>query len=86
MDNSKVIELLKNESVDVVFTKVNGEERIMRCTLQEAHLPPITVTDASKAKKPNDTALTVFDMHLKAWRSFRWANLISVNDEPYVNG
>ena len=35
---------LEGEIATVKFTKVNGEERVMRCTLQESHLPKATKT------------------------------------------
>lgn len=58
---------------EVSFEKVNGEVRIMSCTLQnriltEAVMPEKT-TD--RIKKPNDTVLSVWDVNAEGWRSFR---------------
>ena len=35
-----LVEMLKNQSLVVHFTKLNGDKRVMTCTLQEDMLPP----------------------------------------------
>lgn len=54
----------------VVFTKVNGDVREMRCTLVPEHIS----LDESKSKEPTrqqpEGVVTVWDLDKKAWRSF----------------
>lgn len=65
---------------EVSFTKVNGDTRIMECTLKHDLLPvadmPKKKTD--RVKKPNDKVLSVWDVNAKGWRSFRVENVFDV--------
>lgn len=65
----------------VTFTKQNGDERIMRCTLQESVLPPQTELEESIQKKGPTDSLAVWDLEKNAWRSFRYDSVISVQFE-----
>lgn len=70
--------LHESKSVCVVFTKTDGTERKMQCTLNEAGIP--------KEKQPKETtssttvgaAQRVFDVDKQEWRSFRWDSIKSV--------
>lgn len=63
----------------ITFVKVNGEERVMKCTLQEQFLPTqVDLEEAIQKKKPNDETMSVWDLEARAWRSFRVENLMSV--------
>ena len=84
MEKSKVIELLKNETVDLEFVKKDGSIRLMTCTLREDKLPKQIDLEESINKKSNDSSLAVFDLVNQGWRSFIWANLKSVNGVPYT--
>lgn len=65
----------------VTFTKQNGEERVMRCTLQDSILPKqVDLEEAVQKKGPTDS-LAVWDMDKNAWRSFRYDSVISVTFE-----
>ncbi len=68
--------LLKSHICEVTFTKVNGEERTMQCTLKEDLLPKLQ-TDKSNgvSKKRSDGTLSVWDVDRGEWRSFRIANV-----------
>jgi hypothetical protein len=63
-----LIGLLKERNVEIIFTKKDGTERLINCTLKEGVVP---VVETSGRKKSED-ALPVFDVDLKEWRSFRW--------------
>ncbi len=65
----------------VTFTKQNGDERIMRCTLQESVLPTQTDLEESIQKKGPTDSLAVWDLEKNAWRSFRYDSVISVKFE-----
>jgi len=81
MENSKVIELLKEEVVDIEFTKKDGTRRIMTCTLMPEKLPKqIDVEEVAL----NTESLAVFDLINQGWRSFRWDSLEKVNGESFV--
>ena len=71
-----------SEDVLVTFTKKDGSERVMRCTLAESRIPSdhAPKTDGS-AKKKNDDALAVYDVEKSGWRSFRWDSLTGVDVE-----
>lgn len=71
--------LHESKSVCVVFTKADGTERTMQCTLNEGRIPtdkqPKTKEDHSKTVGP---AQRVFDTEKQEWRSFRWDSVKSV--------
>lgn len=80
MERSDIVQLLKNETVDIEFTKKDGTVRLMTCTLKEDRLPAqIDLEEAVQKKKVNPDILAVFDVFNQGWRSFRWDSLISVN-------
>lgn len=75
---------LHETDLTVVFTKKDGTQREMLCTLSEAKIPedkrPKHV-EPEEGKKPrvlsNDVA-RVFDLDKREWRSFRWDSIIKV--------
>ena len=80
-EQTKTIELLKNNVCQVTFTKVNGEQRVMPCTLKAELLPEQAIkenTEPKTARKKSEDTLSVFVTDIKQWRSFKWENLISV--------
>ena len=68
--------MLQVTDVTVTFTRKDGTERIMKCTLQPESLPKVEVTEDKKTRKVNQDTIAVFDVEAKAWRSF---TLKSVN-------
>jgi esterase/lipase superfamily enzyme len=71
-----MIDALRTGICVVTFTKKNGEERVMSCTLNEEFLPEqIDLEEAVQKKVPNLAALAVWDTDIGAWRSFRWDSL-----------
>jgi hypothetical protein len=69
--------ILRDFVVEVKFTKKDGTERVMQCTLQESSIP-----ETSKPKGSNravsEESLRVFDTEKNEWRSFRWDSIKSV--------
>ena len=61
---------LRGEILEVTFRKVNGDKRIMNCTLMEGVLPSST-SEKKVDKKVNEDILSVWDIDAKGWRSFR---------------
>ena len=69
--------ILKVTEATITFTKVDGTERIMRCTLEADKLPPVIVKEDAKPRKETTStkALRVFDVEKKEWRSFTIKNI-----------
>lgn len=69
-------ELFKREC-NVIFTKVNGETRDMKCTLREDVIPE--VKSSATGGYANPEVIRAFDTNKNEWRSFRVANVVSFN-------
>jgi len=74
MDRESLVKRLQSGIVTVVFTKVNGERREMRCTLKGEVLPELKGSTAKRSKE----VLPVWDVDKDAWRSFRWDSVQEV--------
>lgn len=68
--------LTKGEA-SIIFNKINGQKREMRCTLQKNVVPSYSEKGARK-KSPNGEVLAVWDLEQSEWRSFRYDGIISV--------
>jgi hypothetical protein len=65
--------MLKVGPVTVTFTKKDGTERIMNCTLNSELLPATAIKENAEPKKKkavNENTMAVYDLEAKAWRSF----------------
>ena len=73
--------LLKEQNVQVTFTKINGDERVMTCTLKEGVIPAPVAKDeeVNRNREVKDEVQVAWDINAKGWRSFRWANVKQVN-------
>lgn len=69
---------LKEGVKTITFTKTDGSQRVLKCTLQESALPPVDMSKVTAAKKQSDEALAVWDIENAGWRSFRFDSIISV--------
>lgn len=70
-------QLRNNENgVTIVFTKADGTERTMLCTLKK--IPISSLPKREKAPTASDKAIRVFDLDISEWRSFRWDTLKKV--------
>jgi len=80
-------EILSKNTVSVVFTKKDGTERNMFCTLDPQFLPAMredtTVSDSKRP--PNDSVVAVWDLDIGAWRSFRLDSIKAMEYEPSTN-
>lgn len=69
--------LLTENVCAVTFTKVNGEQRIMPCTLMPNLLP--RVEKAMAVERPvNPETMSVWCTDQMSWRSFRLANVQTI--------
>ena len=75
--DSKVWEKLYEGELLVKFTKKDGTERIMRCTLKMDDIPK-EMHPKSKVEYDSVSVKRVFDLDKQAWRSFRYDSVIEV--------
>jgi hypothetical protein len=76
-----LIDLLRHNVVTVTFTKVNGEERVMDCTLQANLIPNAPTQNGELIVEGKSTSnnISVWDVKANGWRSFRIANVKNVS-------
>ena len=69
----ELIDDLNKGFVKVTFTKKDGTERVMNCTLKSEYLPEDYKSDVAPdaKKKVNRNILAVWDIDVSGWRSFR---------------
>jgi hypothetical protein len=85
-DRDTIIKDLRKNVIEVTFTKVNGEARIMRCTLKPALLPEKYRVDLNEQKnekefhQTNPDVIAAWDMNERGWRSFRIDSVIHIHD------
>jgi hypothetical protein len=80
LSRDEIINTLRQGVYEVTFNKVNGEQRVMPCTLKEDLLPAATQKEAvsETAKERKGDAISVWCTDAQAWRSFKLANFISI--------
>ena len=72
-----ILNAIRKTGVTVSFTKKDGTDREMLCTLSES-LIPSDKKPKTENTKFSDDALRVFDLDKKEWRSFRWDSIKTV--------
>ena len=77
LSKTNIIRMLESGIVNVKFTKTDGTEREMKCTLMEQFAKP-HVKKTDREKKQNDNILAVWDVDKEDWRSFRLDSVISI--------
>ena len=81
MTREEMIDMLVSGECTVTFTKVDGTQRVMPCTLNARLIPPEPVsesTESKKERKVNEEVIPVFCTDKQAWRSFRVDSVISI--------
>lgn len=69
----------------VTFTKVNGEKRVMYCTLNESAIPAdVASSEKTRSKTENPDVQPVYDVNVPGWRSFRWDSVKEFDSEITV--
>ena len=74
----KIEESLRANVAEVRFTKSDGTERIMKCTLREDLVIPYE-KKTDRVKDVNLDVVPVFDVEKNEWRSFRVDSVKSVS-------
>jgi hypothetical protein len=73
-----------NEGIaTITFTKADGTERVMKCTLDRNLVPPQEkksevkrISEQIRSVSPD--VLPVYDVEAQGWRSFRWDSIKSI--------
>ena len=89
--------LLNKQEIIIRFTKADGTDRDMKCTLNWDLIPPqpqktttgpvdgIVLENAKKPRKepkePDPAVIKVYDLEAQAWRSFRMDRLKKITAE-----
>jgi hypothetical protein len=68
--------ILHMGTADVHFTKKDGSDRFMKCTLNSNNIPDEFIPKGT-VHKVSGESLAVFDVEVQGWRSFRWDSLKS---------
>jgi hypothetical protein len=80
-------ERLKKSIIQVHFTKVNGEHRIMRCTLNPNLISECPGDEPNGPKLPEDSGrMNVWDTDKQDWRAFLIENITTVITPALANG
>jgi hypothetical protein len=84
-DYEKIVDQLRKNVLEVTFTKVNGEERIMACTLLTEYMPELSGDKVSRveANSANRSVVRAYSIDSQDWRSFR---VDSVSNIEVING
>lgn len=97
MNYIEIRDALLNGTVEVIFTKLDGTERVMNCTLNEQYLPASNrISVKPKMEVTTDpVSIPVWDLDANAWRAFRLDSvksirtteqvMLSSSDTPYTN-
>jgi hypothetical protein len=73
-----LLSALRESEVTVKFTKKDGSERTMICTLKEDKIPA-EKTPKGTEKQKNEEVVPVFDLESQGWRSFRWDSIKEIH-------
>jgi len=76
MNQAEWIALLKENEVTITFTKKDGSERVMLCTLKPEHLP-VREEIKESTRKHSENNVSVWDLNAKGRRSFVIANVVT---------
>jgi hypothetical protein len=77
---TKLKNMLHEGEVLVTFTKKDGIDRKMRCTLQEDVIPMSKLPKErveGEERHLSDEVCRVWDLESEGWRSFRWDSIKS---------
>lgn len=71
IDKKFIVDALREDVIVVTFTKVNGDKRVMKCTLHEDYLPQVDGTTQKSGRPENPNVVSAWDIEKKDWRSFK---------------
>ena len=71
--------MLNDGVATITFTKTDGTERVMKCTLDRKMVPEPKVVHESRLRSISPDVLPVYDIEAQGWRSFRWDSVTKVD-------
>jgi hypothetical protein len=74
----EITHLLYEHDCEVVFTKKDGTERTMPCTLRKEAMPPREATKLHETKLYKPETITVWCLDKNEWRAFKTVNVKEV--------
>ena len=77
LSKSNIKNMLDTGIVNVKFKKVDGSERLMRCTLIKEIIKEYEKKTENTRPVSEDT-LSVWDVEKDGWRSFRYDSIIEI--------
>lgn len=72
-------EIMRKQDITITFTKKDGTERVMRCTLDPNKLPVQENTNTNSTRKISTETMSVFDLDAQGWRSFTKKTVKSID-------
>jgi len=82
MNRESITKSLREGVCEVFFTKSDGSERIMHCTLNPKFAPSMPQqVEETVRKNKNPDAIAVWDTDFDAWRSFRIDRIMEFNGQ-----
>jgi len=92
-EKSVLKQSIQSGVVQVRFKKVNGDIRVMLCTINPDLIPKqpdaeqpfendmLTLSEKKAPRKQSDESYRVYDVEKDGWRSFRWDSVIDYSTE-----
>ena len=86
----QLLKILQENVVEVTFTKLDGEKRVMPCTLIPEYLPPAKKDEPitqKKVREISDKVVVAWATESKGFRSFRYDRVekVSILDKEGVD-
>lgn len=82
MNRDEVLDVLRTkDGVLIEFTKLDGSERKMKCTLKQELIPEDSKPKGNGDVPVNEEIIKVWDLEKKGWRCFRVEAVTSVGWE-----
>lgn len=81
----EIVGRLRDGVLQVTFDNVNGEQRIMPCTLQTDYMPDMSESKVNQVDEfsVNKSVIRAFAIDKQSWRSFRVDNVKAIEN---ING
>ena len=76
VEREVILDHLRNDVCIVKFTKTDGTERVMKCTLISDKIPEDKKPTGKGKKVQNDNIIAVYDLENEGWRSFKLDTII----------
>jgi hypothetical protein len=74
----EIQDIMWEHQCEVTFTKVNGDTRVMSCTLMKDALPQRDANTLHETRLHDSNCLNVWSLDSCDWRSFRTANVTRI--------